>query len=110
MQPVQHRACPARVIARVTWPHEGGRRKWEAREGGEMREGSMRRREGERRGGGSMRRREGERRGGGSMRRREGERRGGGSMLFLLLHVAEPNTWRSYKAATTHFSTVSIIG
>ena len=97
MQPVQHRACPARVIARVTWPHEGGRRKWEAREGGEMREGSMRRREGERRGGGSM-------------RRREGERRGGGSMLFLLLHVAEPNTWRSYKAATTHFSTVSIIG
>ena len=97
MQPVQHRACPARVIARVTWPHEGGRRKWEAREGGEMR-------------GGSMRRREGERRGGGSMRRREGERRGGGSMLFLLLHVAEPNTWRSYKAATTHFSTVSIIG
>ena len=35
---MQRRACPATVIVRVTWPHEGGRRRWEAGEGGAGRE------------------------------------------------------------------------
>ena len=30
---MQRRACPARVIVRVTWPHEGGGKRWEAGKG-----------------------------------------------------------------------------
>ena len=46
---MQRRACPARVIVRVTWPHEGGRERWEA-----GKEGAGREKGGERRRGGSM--------------------------------------------------------
>ena len=30
---MQRRACLARVIVRVTWPHEGGGKRWEAGKG-----------------------------------------------------------------------------